>query len=41
MRYNFYYNVRVTTYVRVWMMVYNHMLVPNVGQINSNHHQPS
>ena len=26
--------------VRVWMMVFkNHMLVPNVGQININHHQ--
>ena len=25
--------------VRVWMMVQNHMLVPNVGQININHHQ--
>ena len=24
--------------VRVWMMVYNHMLVPDVGQININHH---
>ena len=25
--------------VRVWMMVYNHMLVPDVGQININHQQ--